>query len=120
MGYNGPPRQINDNDVSWERPEKYFTMVHSEVNAIQYSRGDTEGSTLYVTAKPCPACMLSIVSAGISRVVWFPKNITDSSSMLANNDKSAQTDDIAKKGKVTLEVFKGNLNWLKDWVNQLD
>lgn len=45
--------------------------VHAEANALLYaSREDTEGGTLYLTAKPCHDCGKLIAGSGISRVVW--------------------------------------------------
>jgi deoxycytidylate deaminase len=120
-GYNGPPRQYNDNDVDWSRPAKYHNMVHAEINAMNHSDPHLlEGATMYVTGKPCSACMLAIVARGIQKVVYFPRTSSDPNSMMNNTAIFADTDDIAKKGKVTLEPFKGNLNWMNDWMSELE
>jgi dCMP deaminase len=124
-GYNGPPRSIRDEDVDWGRPGeggpgKYFTMIHSEVNAIKHSLGSTKGATLYSTGIPCPACMLSIVNAEISRVVWFPSQPCDGSSMLADLELADKTEEIARLGGVRLEKYKGRLNWMKERIGELD
>lgn len=111
-GYNGPPKKIKDDDVVWKRPEKYDFLIHAEVNAIQHARGDLNDSTIYVTAKPCKSCMLSIVSAGISRVVYFPYSSNDKNSMLSNLEISEKTDEIARLGNVSLEKFDKDLNWM--------
>ena len=63
-GYNGPPSSIKDEDINWERPHKYDYVEHAEENAIDFSRlgfQTLDGSTLYVTARPCKKCMLKIV-----------------------------------------------------------
>lgn len=114
-GYNGPPSQINDHDVNWERPHKYPYIKHAEDNAIDHSpRSKLRGATLYVTAMPCMACMLDIVAARIARVVYFqPKNL-DPASMLARKNEIEETIRIAIKGKVSLEPFIGSLRWLYD------
>lgn len=119
-GYNGPPANIRDTDISWGRPEKYDFIDHAEVNAIEYARGDLRGATMYVTAKPCKDCMKDIVRKKISRVVWFPTK-HDASSMLAQVDME-KTDEIARLGNVRLEKYEGNLNWMRDriqWMEEL-
>ena len=71
-GYNGLPRGVEDNPERLERPVKYDLIVHAEMNAIiQCARNGTSpvGATLYSSFSPCIHCTLSIVQAGITRVV---------------------------------------------------
>lgn len=126
-GYNGPPRSINDTDFSWQRPpknnpdafSKYDVIVHAEINAIDHSLcADLKGSTLYVTALPCPKCMLEIIRKEISRVVYYDFQSTGSSS-LQNNDWRDKTIKLADMSDVQLEEFKGNVLWISDWVLRL-
>jgi deoxycytidylate deaminase len=75
-GYNGPPSCFNDDDIDWARPQKHSKIIHSEINAIQHSKGSLYSSTLYVTAPPCERCFLEIIGAGIKRIVYhklYPK-----------------------------------------------
>lgn len=45
--------------------------VHAEANALLYaSWPDCQGSTLYVTRKPCKDCTKLIRSSGVVKVVW--------------------------------------------------
>ena len=120
LGYNGPPPQFNDNDMDWSRPGKYPKIIHAEKNAIKHSDPDKlPGSTMYITGKPCGPCMLAIVDAGITRVVYFRQKHEEGSMML--NDKIfEESDEIAKDGRVRVEEFKGNLNWLRDRMKQLE
>jgi dCMP deaminase len=113
-GYNGPPRQIPDSEIDWARPFKYKYIRHAERNALDFCSEAPIGATIYVTGNPCPDCMNDIVTEGISKVIYFPC-IADKSSMLARQDEWLETQDIAKKGKVELIQFKGNLNWMRDW-----
>lgn len=113
-GYNGPPKEIKDDAISWGRPDKYDFMIHAEENAIEYSFGSLEGASLYVTGKPCKKCMLMIVRSGIKHVIYFPHKTKDSSSMFNGSEVSERTDEIARLGGVTLREFKGNLNWMRD------
>ncbi len=117
-GYNGPPKQMIDSEIDWVRPDKYPYIFHAEKNAIRHCLRETKGSTMYVTGRPCPPCMLDIVAAGIYRVIYCLYT-PDESSMLAREDEWETTLDIAKKGNVQLEKFKGNLNWMRDWMDML-
>lgn len=81
VGYNGLPRGIEPNWISWKREEKdplqtkYPYIVHAEKNAI-YNTGNIvtlEGATLYVTMAPCNECAKDIIQAGIKRI-WYLTN----------------------------------------------
>lgn len=113
-GYNGPPRNIDDNAINWDRSCKFDFIDHAERNAIRYSRGDTKGATLYVTGYPCKDCMLEIAGAQIARVVWFPVKPIDSSSMLADPETLARSEEIARLAGISVEKFKKPLNWMRD------
>jgi dCMP deaminase len=113
-GYNGPPKKIHDSDICWERPKKYDYIIHAEINAISHARGNLNDSTMYVTAKPCKNCILHIINAGISKVIYFPYKSTDSNSMLSDPSMSNKTNEIAKMGNVELVEFSGSLDWMLD------
>lgn len=114
-GYNGPPKLIRDRDVSWTRPDKYEWTKHAEKNAIKYSQGDMKGATIYVTGKPCSGCMLDIISAEITRVVYYPHQWKrNTESIYAKEDAFDKTDELARLANVTLHEFDGNLNWMRD------
>jgi dCMP deaminase len=71
-GYNGFPRGVEDHPDRLERPVKYDLTVHAEMNAIiQCARNGISpvGATMYSSFSPCIHCTLSIVQAGIHRVV---------------------------------------------------
>ena len=126
-GYNGPPRTINDEDVIWDRPKKdnfdeiskYDLIIHAEINAINHCHtNNLNDATLYVTALPCPRCMLEIAGKGIGRVVYFDFQSSKNSS-LQNKDWIKKSLEIAKLANISLEKFSGNLNWMMDWCLQL-
>lgn len=56
-------------------------VIHAEVSAINKAIATGEnlqGSTIYVTHQPCPACAEAIVKSGIRRVVYaHPYRIAD-------------------------------------------
>jgi dCMP deaminase len=71
-GYNGTPAGFN-NECKDEHGNTLPTVVHAEINAlakVARSNSSTEGATLYVTLSPCLNCALSIVSSGISEVIF--------------------------------------------------
>jgi len=121
-GYNGPPKQMDDEDLNWDRPDKYPYMVHSEPNAISHSdKEKLEGSIMYVTGKPCAKCMLDIVRAGIKEVVYYEdESHHDSNSMCVNPEHMDTTEDIAERGGVKMRAYSGDLDWLRDRVAVLE
>lgn len=76
VGYNGLPRNCDDNDFPWNCREgalqdtKYAYVVHAELNAILNATTPLAGCTLYVTLFPCNECMKSIIQSGIKEVVY--------------------------------------------------
>lgn len=118
-GYNGPPRVIPDKAINWERPHKYPFIKHAERNAIDHSRGTLKGATIYVTAKPCSACMLDIVDCGITRVVYFPHRAT-AGSMLASSQEVSDAEQIADFANVELVCFQEDMNWMKECIANWD
>lgn len=126
-GYNGPPRLIEDDSFSWCRPpkddpeafSKYDVVRHAEENAIKFSNcRDLSGATMYVTAHPCKKCMLQIVEQEFNRVVYMDWK-SDRGSMLSDKQREV-SERIAELGGVNLELFDGDIAWIKDWVLKLD
>lgn len=77
IGYNGMPRNIDDNDLSWNKGEdldnKYLYVCHAEFNAILNTRNGSalKGCTLYVTLFPCNECAKAIIQTGIKKIVYM-------------------------------------------------
>ena len=70
VGYNGFAQRMPDVEAHYaDRQSKYSRIVHSETNAILLARTDVRGCTLYSTFPPCDRCAVSIIQAGIVRVV---------------------------------------------------
>jgi dCMP deaminase len=70
-GYNGFPRYVDDDKIPQTRPEKYFYVVHAELNAILHAERELTGCSLYVTSFPCSECMKAVIQTGIKRVVYL-------------------------------------------------
>ncbi len=113
-GYNGPPPQIPDTAINWDRPDKYDYIAHAEENAIDFACGSLDNATIYVTAKPCVKCTLRIVKSGIKKAIYYQAKNIDNASMLANEANFKKSEEIAKLGMIQLIQFNGNLNWMRD------
>ena len=83
IGYNGMPRNIKDEDLSWNKGEgldsKYLYVCHAEFNAILNTRdgASLNGCTLYVTLFPCNECAKAVIQTGIKEVVYAENKYKD-------------------------------------------
>ena len=73
-GYNGFPRDVNDDlDERHERPLKYKFSSHAEENVVAQAARvgvSLKGCTLLLTSlHPCTSCARMIIQAGIKRVL---------------------------------------------------
>ena len=98
-GYNSFPRGMDDNiQERQERPEKYFYMVHAEINSIINAARigvSTKNSTIYLTCGiPCTDCAKGIINAGIKTI--YCKQICTTK----NNEKWIEHQ------KISLEMFE--------------
>lgn len=80
-GYNSFPRGINDDvEERQQRPEKYFWMVHGEMNAILNAARigvSTNGCKMYLTCGvPCSNCGRAIINSGIKEVYCKSEDTT--------------------------------------------
>jgi len=80
-GYNSFPRGINDEvEERQQRPEKYYWMVHGEMNSILNAARigvSTKGCKMYLTCGiPCSNCGRAIINAGITEVYCKKEDTT--------------------------------------------
>ena len=80
-GYNSFPRGINDDvEERQQRPEKYFWLVHSELNAIYNAARigvSLRDTTMYLTCGiPCSDCARGIISSGIKTIYCKTEDTT--------------------------------------------
>ena len=80
-GYNSFPRGINDEvEERQQRPEKYYRMVHGEMNSILNAARigvSTKGCKMYLTCGiPCSNCGRAIINAGITEVYCKTEDTT--------------------------------------------
>ena len=70
VGFNGPPRGVEDTPARRERPAKYLYAAHAEANLVATAaRERLAGSTVYVSHMCCSACARSLIQAGVAKVV---------------------------------------------------
>ena len=77
IGYNGMPRHIDEENLSWNKgaglDSKYLYVCHAEFNAILNTRNGSalKNCILYVTLFPCNECAKAIIQVGIKEVVYL-------------------------------------------------
>lgn len=81
-GYNGFPRDCNDDLFPWNREggmadTKYAYVVHAELNAILNSAVPVKGCQIYVTLFPCNECAKAIIQSGITGVIYASDKYAD-------------------------------------------
>ena len=90
IGYNGMPRGVDEDKVSWNKGEgldsKYLYVCHAEFNAILNTRDGAalNGCTLYVTLFPCNECTKAIIQTGIKEVVYWSNKYADTTETQAS------------------------------------
>lgn len=74
VGYNGFPRHIRDIPELYENREaKLLRVIHAEVNAIKYAKGNTINTDIYISIPPCQECAKHIIVNDIDSVwCWQP------------------------------------------------
>lgn len=76
-GHNRFPEQIPNKPIFWKKSVKKLRVIHAEVSAIGQAakRGvAVEGATIYGTLFPCNTCALTVIAAGIKKVVCQRSN----------------------------------------------
>ena len=103
LGYNGPPRNAIDENVPLEAPGKRPWFIHSELNSIFNAKDSLEGTTAYITGRPCGECFRSLLQVGVKRVVYGP---IKSSSF--TEDSTKVVEEMLVGQDVEFEEYKGN------------
>lgn len=75
LGYNGFPRGIDSDQLTWEREggfldTKYAYVCHAEENAIYNANKSTKGCKIYCTLFPCNECAKTIIQNGVLEVIY--------------------------------------------------
>lgn len=124
-GYNGPTiGDVHCNEVGCAKIDgdpatgklKRCRGAHSEINAIM-NAGNSEklkNSTLYVTGSPCYDCMKSLNNLGVKRIVYYSEYARIQDGGKGKRIREDEVWELAKKRKIKLEKFEGNLDFFKD------
>lgn len=75
MGYNGHIKGASEELLSYERPTKYFTIIHAEMNALVHARRSLKNCIAYVTHGPCENCLKHLVQAGVTKIIYADAGI---------------------------------------------
>ena len=71
FGYNGLVQGADESKLTLtERPDKYYFVVHSEMNAVLFAKQDLTGCTIYNRVATCDNCLKHCLQAGIKRFVY--------------------------------------------------
>ena len=68
--YNGRIAGADESYFTRERPQKYYAIIHAEMNAILFSKKNLEGCKMYVTYACCENCLKFVIQAGIKEVIY--------------------------------------------------
>lgn len=104
MGYNGFPKNINDELERLEnRDTKLNFIIHAEINAILFANRDLSGCSLATWPfMPCARCATSIIQAGIKNVVSY---YVDNTKWL---DSFKLSSTMFKEAGVKVKLYKTN------------
>lgn len=88
-GYNGFPKNINDDDLPWGRDggeldTKYFYVCHAELNAILNSIKNLDACRIYVALFPCNECAKAIIQSGIKEIIYMDDKYKDTNGVIAS------------------------------------
>lgn len=72
VGFNGPPRGVDDTNSYSSRELKLLRVLHAEENAILFAGRSLRDCSIYVTHHPCAHCAAVIIQAGIRNVFHPP------------------------------------------------
>jgi len=111
-GYNSFPRGINDEvEERQQRPEKYYWMVHGEMNSILNAARigvSTKGCRMYLTCGiPCSNCGRAIINAGITEVYCKTEDTTRNREKW--DEEAARTLKMFEESGVEVIFYEGDL-----------
>ncbi len=128
-GYNGPTiGDIHCNEVGCAKIDgdpvtgklKRCRGAHSEINAIMNAGNPMRlrNSTLYATGSPCYDCMKALNNLGVKRIVYYAEYSRIQDGGKGNRIREDEVWELAKKRKIKLEKFKGNLDFFKNTLKE--
>lgn len=109
VGYNGFPRNLNDELLPTSRPEKYKWMIHAERNALSNCIVRPDNAIAYVTGQCCNDCIMALWQEGVTQVIMSNSHGT------VKFDENEKTifDKFVSMSKMQIEYCEPDLSWLK-------
>lgn len=68
--YNGRIAGSDERFFTYDRPQKYYAVIHAEMNAILFAKRDLTGCKLYCNYACCENCLKFIIQSGIKEVIY--------------------------------------------------
>lgn len=85
-------------------------LIHAEIKALlQTSFRAYTNPTIYITHTPCKSCLTAIIAAKIKRIVYFQTETLEEELI-----------PLIQNFNLICEEFKGNLNWIRDYMKILE
>ena len=90
IGYNGMPKGLDEDQLSWNKGEgldsKYLYVCHAEFNAILNTQvgGSLKDARVYVTLFPCNECTKAIIQTGIKEIIYLSDKYADTTMIKAS------------------------------------
>ena len=109
VGYNGFPKGLDDSKLPLNRPDKYFWMVHSEINSLANCVVRPDHGTAYVTGQCCNNCIISLYQEGIDTVYM----INDHGTKLFDDDAKKRFDTFISMSGMKIFYVDPDLSWLR-------
>lgn len=94
LGYNGLVQGADESKLTLsERPMKYHFVIHSEMNALLFTKEDLTGCTLYNKTATCDNCLKHCLQAGIKRFVYKELRVKSFSTDPSKSMTNLETDE---------------------------
>jgi dCMP deaminase len=110
IGYNGFPRNLDDNALPNTRPDKYPWMIHAERNALSNCTIRPENGIAYVTGQCCNDCVMALWQEGVRKVIMMNTHGTH----LFDNNQQKIFDTFIELSGMQIEYITPDLLWIKD------
>lgn len=115
-GYNGFPRDADDDSLPKTRPDKYVHILHSEINCLLNCGHRPEGGIAYVTGYSCYNCLIHMWQAGVKTVYQ-----ADRGSFMVDATQEKLKADFLAMPKITMEVHtvKPDFTFVRELIKEL-
>ena len=110
VGYNGFPRNMQDDILPTNRPDKYRWMIHAERNALSNCVVRPDSGTAYVSGQCCNDCIMALWQEGIDTVVMSNNHGT----ILFDETEQKIFDTFTTNSGIKIIRVDPDLSWVKN------